>query len=118
MSAPTVASLQRQVAYKERARRYAWAKFFEAERDYLEDMTTNYQTIVRVVESEEIPAHIIEELRESMVAMKKSISCPICLEIIAPDTLAVSKCGHKYCKTCLDELKVRDPKCALCRKKL
>jgi late competence protein required for DNA uptake (superfamily II DNA/RNA helicase) len=115
---PTVQSLTRQLNYSERGRKFAWAKFFESQREALTIQTTNYRTIERVVESE-IPEHLVNELKEDMVALRKEIECPICLNIIIPNDLGVSKCGHKYCKDCLEQLKTQhDPKCAMCRRKL
>jgi len=50
--------------------------------------------------------------------LKKEIECPVCLTIIDKDELKISNCGHKYCKTCYDELVIRENKCCICRKKL
>jgi hypothetical protein len=114
---PTIEQLTRQLNYSEKGRKYAWAKFFQSEREALTIQTTNYHTIERIVESE-IPEFLVNELREDMKALKKEIQCWICLDIIVPEELAMSKCGHKYCKECLDELKARGSKCAVCRRKL
>jgi len=120
-TAQQLSAVTRKLETTERARRYAWRQYFDSERRALEVETITYRTFVRVVESD-IPEHIINELREDMEALKKEISCPICLDIIDAPVLAVSKCGHKYCKTCLDTLKGRpnvdDRKCGICRKNL
>jgi hypothetical protein len=115
---PTVATLTRQLNYAVAGRKFAWAKFFEAQRNALTTDIIHYHTLERVVENE-IPEHLINELKEDMAKLQKKIECPICLEVITPEDLAVSKCGHKYCKGCLETLKEQDnPKCALCRRKL
>jgi len=46
--------------------------------------------------------------------LKKSVECPICLDVIAVGTLKISGCGHKYCSECFPQL----DKCAICRRKI
>jgi hypothetical protein len=115
---PSIAYLQKCLNQTEAQRRFAWAKFFESERNALTTDIIHYHTLERVVESE-IPEHLINELREDMATLQKQIQCPICLDEIIPEDLAVSKCGHKYCKECLDTIKATpNPKCSICRRKL
>ena len=63
-----------------------------------------------------ISQHLKTEIEEMAIALKKTFDCPICLEVIPFGQLDIAGCGHKYCKTCLAELKKEvDAKCAMCR---
>lgn len=46
----------------------------------------------------------------------KDDKCPICLEKIGDKNITITKCGHKFCHTCLDSHSCIDSKCPLCRK--
>lgn len=46
----------------------------------------------------------------------KDDKCPICLEKMADKNVTITKCGHKFCHTCLDSHSCTDSKCPLCRK--
>lgn len=41
--------------------------------------------------------------------------CPICLETLQNKNLTITKCGHKFCHTCLDEHSCKDSACPICR---
>jgi hypothetical protein len=115
------ANLLRMHAQTERQRRFAWAKYYESQRESLETALESLEFQGRLLEAlpqEDMPEHIVEELRENMVKLKKEVSCPICLDSISPEELKVSGCGHKYCEECFKELKLRNEKCAICRRKL
>ena len=59
-----------------------------------------------------LPTHLVEELEEMCIQLKKEIECPICLEPIEKGQLKISYCGHKYCKTCFSQI----DKCCICRR--
>ena len=52
-------------------------------------------------------------MKELYKEMKKSVECPICMEIIG-DKLKITNCGNKYCENCYDKLDI----CAICRKQI
>ena len=41
--------------------------------------------------------------------------CPICMENLENKNLTITKCGHKFCHTCLDTHSCKDNKCPVCR---
>jgi Ring finger domain len=47
-----------------------------------------------------------------------AISCPICFDSVVPNNPVSTKCGHIFCKTCLNEALVRSHKCPMCMKKV
>ena len=107
----------------ERKLKFAWAKFYEASNTHHNDNYRLYlqqQNIHNQMVAENIPQHITNELFELNTALKKSIECPICLDVIDGINLqlVISKCGHKYCNNCLTTLKNSNANCAICRKKL
>jgi hypothetical protein len=103
----------------ERARKFAWAKFFESEREQHEAIQGQYQRLSSVLAPEGIPIFVQNELKEMMEELRKKIDCPVCLNEIAPSDIAFSKCGHKFCADCLNRCKENEPpNCAVCRRKL
>ena len=115
------ASTERNVEYLTKRMKFAWAKYYETERNYHKLMTDIFLKLQNVqTESFEIPQNVKTELEELAMLSRKTFECPICLDIIPLGQLDITNCGHKYCKTCLDTLK-RDcptPKCSICRKNL
>ena len=115
--------LQRQINSLKKSKSFAFAMYYKEKKDVHLQSIELYETHKRHYEElqkcMEPPVHIINELKEQYEKDKKVIECPICLDVIAIDNLEFSSCLHKYCKTCLDQLKNQDdPKCALCRKKI
>jgi len=108
--------MQRKLQQKERQRKYAWAKFYEARTEEHVAM----QALVEMYKNKtkEMPEHIKNELKELYTEMKKKIECPICYHEPEPSDLDWTKCGHKYCKACLKRLKETSNKCAICRQTL
>lgn len=107
------ASLYRQINNANKRCAYAWARYYDLHEQQHGADTHTYTAL------EAMPTHIVDELKEVMVKLKKKIECPVCLDIIAVEGLAVTQCGHKYCKNCLSALKnMGDPKCAVCRRKI
>ena len=101
--------------------KYAWAMYFNEINERHEHDLTSYQTRQTQIQTyaEILPLHLLKEMRELLKKDKQVIDCPICLEVIDMDSLQITTCGHKYCKTCLDQLKkMPSAKCALCKKHL
>tara|TARA_R110000787_G_scaffold197875_2_gene309066 strand:- start:602 stop:961 length:360 start_codon:yes stop_codon:yes gene_type:complete len=107
-------------AYKaqERKAKMGWAKYFallneQHERDLVA------VTILKEVVVKEMPEHVRVELVALLTEAKKKIDCPICLDEIPPGEIDMTQCGHKFCKTCLAQVKSQpDPKCSICRTKI
>jgi hypothetical protein len=114
-----IAKLNRQLEWERKRTKYAWAKYFSAERFYLEGDTHNAGLIREIVSRPEIPQFILNELKDLLAELNKRIECPVCKDDMEPDDLAITNCGHKYCQGCLDILKGLTPaRCAVCRKSL
>ena len=113
-------SLKGKLKYTEGARRAGFAMFYaEVDRNFL--MAERHRIALEKilnVPNDVIPTHIENELKELYAETKKSIECPICLDIITSDTLCLSSCGHKYHKNCYDLLLEKDGKCGICRRKI
>jgi hypothetical protein len=110
--------LTRQLAWSKKQTSYAWAKYYESERNALVDNIQHYHVVVKVVSEETVPEFIRAEMTEMMTQLRKQIECPICLQVIGVEELGIARCGHKYCKTCLGKLKETTKKCAVCRRKV
>ena len=126
------AHVQRIIDSKERARKYAWGKYFGECDDhhrtlirlygYAMGMMTNVQNNDNNTGEEaiaNIPQHLTNEIEEMVKSLKKALECPICLENIPEGQLVYTGCGHKHCKKCLEYLKTQiSPHCSICRKKI
>lgn len=106
--------LERQLDWAKRQKSYAWAKYFESEASRQRDDVVQYQQIERIVEVDDIPLNIRSEFKDMLKALKKKIECPICYNVIEPDDMKLTNCGHKYCPDCFEKI----DKCAICRKSL
>ena len=111
-------ALRKQLAYSKKQTSFAWAKYYESETDRHRGAIHHYHYIREVIEKEQTPQFVIDEFKEMMIELKKTIECPICYDEIKPENIAFTKCGHKYCKGCLDKLKVTTKKCAMCQRKI
>jgi len=60
-----------------------------------------------------LPGHLERELLE--VAEGKATECPICLDKITTATGTYTKCGHLFCKECVQKLKQDKSRCPACR---
>ncbi len=113
-------SLKGKLKYTEGARRAGFAMFY-AEMDRNFNLSVKNEKLLKDilnVPSDVIPNHIENELKELYAETRKSIECPICLDVIDSDTLCLSSCGHKYHKNCYDLLLEKDGKCGICRRKI
>ena len=106
-------------------RAFAWAKYYESVREHITADTLNYQVITRNTGDPSIPEHIKAEFKAMGDALKKTWECPICIEMISPDNLGITNCGHFYCNTCLTAWKGQaigrgetKVDCAICRRQI
>ncbi len=115
---PTQAEVKliNQLNWSKKQTSFAWAKYYEASRVQLVSDIEAYNQINTL--PPETPDFVIEQLKDFHIQLKKKIECPICLDVIEPEKLGISKCGHKYCEDCLKRLKTTTKKCAICRKTL
>lgn len=100
-------------------RAYAWAMCYEKDRllhGSLYDATQRANQVRLHSIQTAIPTFIIEELTENYISLKKQCECPVCLEVITPELLKFTKCGHKLCNTCFNHATL--VKCPMCRKDL
>lgn len=109
-------ALQRKLNYSKKQTAYAWRQYYEAKMVQLVSDINAYNQVTNL--PPETPEFVLEQLKDFHIELKKNIECPICLDIINPEQLGISKCGHKYCNECLDKLKTTSKECAVCRKKL
>jgi hypothetical protein len=112
----TIESLKRQKAF-------AWAKVYENHRENNERDRRYYDTLVRRTDDVAIPQHIKDELLTMAKELHKQWECPICMEFIPHDAIALTNCGHLYCKACLTSWKQTERnagknkwKCAVCNR--
>lgn len=103
---------------------FAWAKYYESVNERLR-VAHNTFTKIQIVKDATIPTHIRDEFLQMGAELKKTWECPICIEMIAPDNLDITNCGHYFCKPCLNGVKERSRvlcggigSCPVCRRKL
>lgn len=118
-----VPTLTRSLEWAKKRTSYAWAKYFESVNTRLSADYRHYNTITHTVvvsTPEGIPQHIKDELVKMSAELKKQWECPVCMDMIKPDTLDITNCGHYFCKSCLTNLKARasggECKCPMCRR--
>jgi hypothetical protein len=105
--------LRSQLEYAKKQKAFAWAKYYQT----ITEEVGRAEIIVRCVN--DFPQHIANELVELATELHKKFDCPICLEMVSKETIAITWCGHIYDKTCLETLKAQpDATCGICRKKL
>lgn len=46
------------------------------------------------------------------------IRCPICFNNLGTETVVSTKCGHVFCRNCLQKALILKPVCPTCRRKL
>lgn len=100
---------------------FAWAKYYESLNDRLASDHINYTRTLLVSSDTDIPSHIKTEFLAMGAELRKTWECPVCMEMIQPDNLDITNCGHYFCKPCLTQYKERnreDCKCPICRRKI
>ena len=112
----SIQQLQAKNLSLEKAKKFAWGKYYGQVNENLEQNITQYNQMNTFVDL--IPTHIKDEYIKMLDELKKEIECPICMDIIQKNDLQLSNCGHKYCKTCFDKILTDSNKCAICKKKL
>jgi SNF2 family DNA or RNA helicase len=48
----------------------------------------------------------------------EEVTCPVCLDEPPPGELAVAKCGHSFCKSCIERCVSEKRMCPTCRERL
>jgi hypothetical protein len=118
-----IANLKRQVQQLTAQKKYVWCHYFGLRNNFFNhivEQTKQIQSIVDMIDEmdqSEIPPKFVEMIGKiTNIAVKNEefLKCSICLELLQPETIDTSKCGHIYCKKCLDKLK-KTKKCAVCR---
>ena len=56
-----------------------------------------------------------DEFNNQNILIEKEDKCPICMEDLQNKNLTITKCGHKFCHTCIDIHSCSDSKCPVCR---
>ena len=113
----TIESLKRQKAF-------AWAKVYETHRENNARDRRYYDILrTRTADDVAIPQHIKDELLTMAKELHKQWECPVCMEFIPHDAIALTNCGHLYCKGCLESWKQTERnagkdkwKCAVCNR--
>lgn len=107
-----------------------WAAFFQSENknhnihlEYISKLNAMRLALEnmgqKLSEASSSPIHLQNELKELYEFSKKEVSCPICLEVLPTNEIKFSTCSHKYCESCLNQLKSQpQPKCAICRRRI
>jgi hypothetical protein len=116
-----VASLNRKLVYANKRVSYAWARYYESVNTRLTSDTRVYQTLNRnITNNDVVPAHIKAEILDMATQLRKTWECPVCMDMINPDNLDITNCGHYFCKPCLVRYKGlhQEPICPMCRKKI
>ena len=118
-------NLAQRLQYSQKKTAFAWAKYYESVNNRLTADHRHYTTITQTVvvqSSDGIPAHIKDELIKMSTELKKQWECPVCMDMIKPDTLDITNCGHYFCKGCLAQLKSSTLgthcKCPICRRSI
>ena len=104
-----------------REKKVAWFHYFEERRD-------NIALRLRIVERAglstkkispqdpaTLPPHLVADFMAMAQELQKKLECPVCLELVTPENVSISKCGHTFHKTCFDECRTRSDKCPICR---
>jgi len=101
-----------------RQKAFAWAKYYENIRGQIVIDRRHYTTIKEM--EDRVPTHIKDEIVAMGAELRKKWECPICIEMIESENIAITNCGHFFCKGCLDTYKSTnvDCKCPVCRRKI
>ena len=104
---------------------FAWAKYYESVNERLGNDYNNYRRVAPMRDDVSIPQHIKDDIVKMMDELKKHWECPICLEMIKPQELDITNCGHYFCKGCLTQHKANAKargaehcNCPNCRRKI
>ena len=110
-------NLRHQITKLKREKAYAWGQYYGELSNRFYNSYNQVQTI-RAEIKKEIPEHIKTMLKNMIRKLEQEIKCPICLdEIEGKPDMAITNCGHFFCKECFDELKKKNPvvRCPSCR---
>ena len=116
---------QQQYDWVKKQKAFAWAKYYESMGNRANnarvviEMTGATRVSGNLVKPTNMPKHITDEYWEMANALNKEFTCNICFNLTTKETLAITYCGHMFCKTCLDKVKEdENAKCPICRKAL
>ena len=103
---------------------FAWAKYYESFNQRLDYDFRHYGTLTQTLKKDigyVLPQHLHNEIEDMAKELKKTWTCPICLDFIKPGDLQITICGHFFCKGCLGAHKTANSvecKCPVCRHKI
>jgi hypothetical protein len=100
-----------------------WARYYERlqeEQAHAIHMRAALHAFRQKVEQPEstVPKHLRDEFIEMATALGRTFECCICMTTPTGADVEITRCGHRFCKTCFNKLKETTKECALCRKKL
>jgi hypothetical protein len=115
---------QRLINGLKKQKAFAWAKVFETYREQNERDHRHYERLThRTGDDVAIPQHIKDDLIAMATELKKKWECPVCMDFIPHDGIALTNCGHVYCKACLEQWVAREKelgkdkwKCCMCNR--
>lgn len=110
------AKLRQKIRKLEFQRRTAWRMYYlECDESHAKD-TRIYNLLQKQSDTKNhgFPTHLVNEFEELYDQLKKSVECPVCLDVIEKGKLKITACGHKVCIVCHAKVK----KCPLCRRKI
>ena len=112
----TLDKVRKALVWEKKKTAFAWAKYYEQLEENQRSNIGRYQVLQSVNENAETPQFVIDEMKDMIAKLKLELECPVCMEIIDPKQIEITRCGHKYCKTCVERIKETTQQCALCRK--
>jgi hypothetical protein len=101
-------------------RRHAWRSYFEVQGLLYNAMQENArlsQQMHDIVQQPIMDGIIPNHFKAELVQNLKELDCPVCLETMTHETFTLTKCFHKICKPCRDQLQ-HSGLCPMCRKNL
>lgn len=93
----------------------------EYEADFIDDDEDEYEAgpptapPAKRTKIEFLPTHIVNELAAASAQAKQVHNCTVCLEDIKTAEMAITTCGHRFCKTCIKTVSARGMACPCCR---
>jgi SNF2 family DNA or RNA helicase len=73
----------------------------EVRQDYEASLTVSKRNLTNEKKASSEIRRIYDYLKDVINNLKNSETCPICLDDI--ENVAITKCGHKFCSSCIDE---------------
>lgn len=76
---------------------------FEVLDDVKNEITTFKRRITNIKKEYDGINRTYQYLKNAVETIKQLDTCPICLDDILVDQIAITKCGHKFCQECINE---------------